>query len=325
MELILILILIPLIIVFSYCWCNKELFSSSFDLSNENRINYYLNGLTEPTIIKKSDIPKNGYFYLLDKSNIGTEQPNTPYFSELTYYYNKTVDNKQIVFKHGDTTKSFRVPVITKSRPVGKNLNVLLKLNKPVHYSPLEHKDVIPFKNKKPIVMWRGNTTGFKKRYQLILNYQNSPNKQIDVGFVNISKNKESKMFTNKIDIKLKPRISIPDMLKCKYLVSMEGIDVGTNLKWIMYSNSVCLKVKETNYVTWFMEDTLEPWVHYIPLASDYSDLESKLEWAENNQEKCLNIIKNANKRVKLFLDTKNEDYLNREVLKRYLKLTTIV
>ena len=40
--------------------------------------------------------------------------------------------------------------------------------------------------------------------------------------------------------------MEIPEMLKYKYLVSMEGVDVGTNLKWILNSNSVCFKVKET-------------------------------------------------------------------------------
>jgi hypothetical protein len=318
-----ILAIITLILIFSYCWCNKELFGNQeFKLTNQNRLEYYLNGLTQPIKIKKSDIPSGHQFHLLDKSNIGKEA-SKPYFSELNHYYKGL--GKPFVFRFGDTIQSFRIPIITKSRPVGKNLNVLLKLDIGIHYSPLEYKRFdIPFKDKKPIVLWRGNTTGFRKRYPLVLNYQNSPNSKIDVGFVNISKNKESRSFTDKIDIKLKKRMEIPEMLKYKYLVSMEGVDVGTNLKWILNSNSVCFKVKETEYVSWFMEDTLVPWVHYIPLNSDYSDLTNKLEWAENNQDKCLKIIKNANERVKPFLDSKNEYYLNREVLKRYLELVTI-
>jgi hypothetical protein len=39
--------------------------------------------------------------------------------------------------------------------------------------------------------------------------------------------------------------------------------------------------------VTWIMEDQLVPWVHYVPLAQDYSDLEDKARWCLANPKKC--------------------------------------
>lgn len=39
---------------------------------------------------------------------------------------------------------------------------------------------------------------------------------------------------------------------------------------------------------------SLKPFVHYIPIKSNFEDLLEKIDWAENNQEKCKEIAKNA-------------------------------
>ena len=38
----------------------------------------------------------------------------------------------------------------------------------------------------------------------------------------------------------------------------------------------------------------MEPWVHFIPIALDFSDLEIKLDWAELNYEQACNISWNG-------------------------------
>ncbi|MDE4959522.1 glycosyl transferase family 90, partial [Francisella tularensis subsp. holarctica] len=57
--------------------------------------------------------------------------------------------------------------------------------------------------------------------------------------------------------------LSIQDQIKYKYIVSIEGYDVATNLKWIMNSNSLCF-MNKPKYETWFMEGTLIPNHHYV-------------------------------------------------------------
>ena len=42
------------------------------------------------------------------------------------------------------------------------------------------------------------------------------------------------------------------------------------------------------------MEELLEPWVHYIPVEEDFSDLEDILAWARANDEKCKMISRRA-------------------------------
>jgi len=78
-------------------------------------------------------------------------------------------------------------------------------------------------------------------------------------------------------------------MLKYKYLLSIEGNDVATGLKWMLYSNSVIF-----TKATWAMEDLLLPFVHYIPIAPDYSNLLEMIRWAEDHQHACQVISKRA-------------------------------
>ena len=103
--------------------------------------------------------------------------------------------------------------------------------------------------------------------------------------------------------------------------MSLEGVDVGTNLKWIMSSNSLCFTPK-LRYETWFMEGTLLPDVHYVQVADDFSDLEQKLDFFEAHPEEALHIVENAKKHVSQFLDEDREDLLCRQVLQRYINLS---
>jgi hypothetical protein len=57
---------------------------------------------------------------------------------------------------------------------------------------------------------------------------------------------------------------------------------------------------------SWLMEGLLEPYVHYIPLKEDFSDLEDIIKWCKNNDGKCKEISENGKKWMEQF---KNKDY----------------
>jgi Glycosyl transferase family 90 len=38
-----------------------------------------------------------------------------------------------------------------------------------------------------------------------------------------------------------------------------------------------------STYTSWAMEELLEPWVHYVPLNEDLSDVEEKMQWVIDN------------------------------------------
>ena len=49
-----------------------------------------------------------------------------------------------------------------------------------------------------------------------------------------------------------------------------------------------------TEYYEWWYI-YMEPWVHYIPLEEDLSDLKDKINWARDNDEKVKEIVANGN------------------------------
>ena len=71
---------------------------------------------------------------------------------------------------------------------------------------------------------------------------------------------------------------TINEHLDYKFIMALEGIDVASNLKWVMSSNSIAVMPRPT-CETWFMEGTLIPNYHYIEIKPDFSDLEERLNY----------------------------------------------
>lgn len=70
------------------------------------------------------------------------------------------------------------------------------------------------------------------------------------------------------------------ELLRYRYLISVEGDDVATNLKWALWSKSAVIMPPPT-MCSWAMEDRLVPWVHYIPVAHDFANLTAAVDWCE--------------------------------------------
>ena len=119
----------------------------------------------------------------------------------------------------------------------------------------------------------------------------------------------------------VKGRLNIGDILKYKYIISVEGNDKDSGLNWKLNSNSVILMAKP-RITTWLMETTLIPGVHYVLLKDDYSDLREKYIWCKNNQAKCEQIIKNANQFMKQFSNQKREEEIEKAVINKYFDIT---
>ena len=121
-------------------------------------------------------------------------------------------------------------------------------------------------------------------------------------------------------------RTSWEEMLKFKVVLSLEGNDVSSSLKWNLLSNSVVMMPPPTA-TSWLMEERLEPWVHYIPIKEDGSDAEEKMQWVGANDLEARRIAE----RGMLFMydllyhpDAKMEDILvKKEILRRYRQFWT--
>ena len=64
------------------------------------------------------------------------------------------------------------------------------------------------------------------------------------------------------------------------------------------------------------MEELLVPWIHYIPVESNFSDLEVQVQWCLDNLEKCELIGAMGACFMEPFLDSNNEDKILSELLK---------
>ena len=89
---------------------------------------------------------------------------------------------------------------------------------------------------------------------------------------------------TNKFS-KLDPTmISFLDMKKYKYLIDLPGHTYSTKLYSFLHMRRVIFRVEGVNREhEFYWEKWLEPWVHYIPVSPDFSDLVVKYREIEEN------------------------------------------
>jgi hypothetical protein len=87
--------------------------------------------------------------------------------------------------------------------------------------------------------------------------------------------------------------LTLGNMLQYKYQIDIDGMaNSWDGFFWKLYSNSLVFKVT-SHWEQWFYKD-LKPWVHYIPVTYDLSDLLEKLEWAIQNDDECKRIAENG-------------------------------
>ena len=258
-----------------------------------DRVNYY-NKLVGETALT-GDVCSVGSFHL--KGN------------RSAYFFDK---DKRFKTLFGDITHVPSEPSIVKSRPlVDDNANsIVLNLDKCRHFIFLH--DTIPFEEKEFKIIFRGECDGKERRRRFVNMYHD--NELCDVRDIcTYNDGKRIKGYTN--------MMSIYDHLKYKFIMSLEGNDVASNLKWVMSSNCIAVMPRPT-CETWYMEGRLIPDYHYLEIKPDYSDLVEKTTWCANNPEKAKEIILNAHKWGSQFQDAKREKLISLLVLEKYFKTT---
>ncbi|MBO5658548.1 MAG: lipopolysaccharide A protein [Duodenibacillus sp.] len=227
-------------------------------------------------------------------------------FFEYSRFFNPTL---KVDTEFGDNTIIPETPSVTKSRPIrGQNANcVVLNLDKVRHFIFL--KDKRTFREKLPTAIFRG-ICAQPHRIAFMEKYFGS-----NVCDCGDTAEKPS------CDQWGKPLITLYDHLKYRYIISLEGNDVASNLKWVMSSNSIAVMPKP-KYETWFMEGRLIPNVHYIQIKDDYSDLEERLHYYNAHPDEAEKIIKHAHEYVRQFQNKDREDLIHLLVLEKYFKLT---
>ncbi|WP_424961470.1 glycosyl transferase family 90 [Ekhidna sp.] len=214
---------------------------------------------------------------------------------------------------YGEAGDTNEIPCIRKSRRADDPTSVIFNFRSLRLTSPCEvsaHND-LPWEQKKNNVIWRGATTGQDQRVQFVEKYF----KEYDVGFASTKQKPH-------LDHLKKDKVSIKEQLQYKFIISLEGNDVASNLRWVLSSNSVPIMTKPY-WQSWIMEDRLEPNMHYLELNNDLSNLNELLHWARNNDAACKKIALNGKKYMSQFLDLDNDLRVQKMVLDEYAKRLT--
>lgn len=181
-----------------------------------------------------------------------------------------------------------------------------------------------PFASKVPRAIWRGGygtlrlsgsnpreNVEFKQRYELVKSsvvVQISPHHDplVDAKFLieeedsMLSRGQMEALFPqNNVwfddDSRDDPIALISHMMTFRYIIATEDDwRIHSDLKWMLLSQSVVLMPDDRRFTSWFMEDRLEPFVHFVPIDSDYNNVSKQIKWCEENREKVEQISERA-------------------------------
>lgn len=273
----------------------------------DQRVDYY-NRLTAFSPLPK-DAPTLGQHTYKNRKG------NSVYFFdtfEFTRYFPKGLRWRMAT---GDVTWTFDAPTIAKTRPLapteGDAANtILMCMDKVRHFLFID--DPVPFDEKQPVVLFRGEIHGKPRRIAFVEKFKGKEG--FDVGDV-----------SGKMDEwYVAPRLTIDQHLRCRYIMALEGNDVASNLKWVMSSNSVAVMPRPT-CESWFMEGRLVPGYHYIEVKPDYSDLEERIQYYNARPDEAKAIVQHAHEYVSQFKDKRRERVISYMVMRKYLQHTNEV
>ncbi len=267
----------------------------------EDRVNYY-NKLETKTSLP-NDAKKLSEHKLKGNKSV--------YFFDTYEYTRWFAPHLKWCYLFGDINYTPAVPSIVKSRPISNNNQnaIILNLDKVRHFCFLNDK--IPFPKKMDKIIFLGAVHGKPRRQRFMEMYFEHP--ACDLGDVSTNST-NPKAWQSKV-------ITLYEHLTYKFIMTLEGNDVASNLKWVMSSNSLAVMPRPT-CETWFMEGRLIPNYHYVEIKSDFSDLIERTNYYIENPDKAQEIIDHAHDYIRQFQDKKREKLISLLVLDKYFTLT---
>lgn len=96
-------------------------------------------------------------------------------------------------------------------------------------------------------------------------------------------------------------KVMVPmiEIFQNKFLICPEGHDCSTSLNWVLVSNCLAI-VPPFHFENVIINSKqLKPYVHFVPIKEDFSNLNDIINWCLKNDNKCQEIVKNANNYMK--------------------------
>jgi hypothetical protein len=267
----------------------------------ETRVQYY-NKLTDPFVCTG---PKIQDYRSFKRSAYAFDiRRYLPYFS----------NENSFSYVFGDTRDVPPEPSFVKARPIdGDNRNsVLLKLNTVRHFQ--FSNDKTPFRAKKNVLVWRGAVHAEPRiQFMKVCSQKN---------YCDIRPSNMTTSAATREIVHIKPHwMSVRQQLEHKFVLSIEGNDVASNLKWILSSQSLCFMCRP-RFETWFMEGTLRPGEHYVEIKPDFSNIEEQIEHYLRCPQEAEQIVRNANSFCAQFFDERREKLISLRVMQKYFELS---
>ena len=93
---------------------------------------------------------------------------------------------------------------------------------------------------------------------------------------------------------------NFPLYLKYKYQINVDGTVAAYRFPFLLSGDSLVFKQDSIFYEHFYTD--LKPFVHFVPIQRDLSDLIEKIKWSMENENLVKSIIKNANAYVREYL-----------------------
>lgn len=277
----------------------------------QDRVAYYLGG-TEKLI---DELPGDKSLFLtkedlLNSTSKLAQAYRNSIFRLLSY---SSLDGHW--FKTGDMPfRGGRLPVVVKIRDAedDRSNGIIFNLKEQRHFPNL--MEILPldidWRDKKNEVIWRGGFSSPARkigRREFVSQFED----KFDVGFVVSDKNDKPQKISNP-----KERMSIPEMLKYKYLPVLDGNDKSTSLIWVLASGSVPIMAKP-RYHSWACEPWLQPGVHYCEMKPDFSNFADQIEYLKSHDDHAREIAENGWAFASQFYDLRRELEVERELVRQ--------
>lgn len=185
-----------------------------------------------------------------------------------------------------------------------------------------------PWKDRKTLAFFRGGATGpgttpqtnqRLKVAQLSKQWKNNGDHILDGGITSWNARDKTKIGgpltfiqPRKLPFKKAGRVPMQEWENYKYIIYIDGHSAAYRMSTQLFLGCLTLMVESPDHYDLWYYHLLQPFVHYVPVSADLSDLREKIQWCVDNDDKAEQIAKNA-------FDFYNQ-HLTKESMTKYLR-----
>ncbi len=283
---------------------------SGEDLHRAERMAEYYCRLPEGAAVGEPGVTVGEFHY-----PYGEKHKFATYFFDLYGVVRYFPDELRFGYKFGDLREAPAGATFVKSRPIvgegERSMATLLRLNALRHYRWVAPWEDVAFEEKKDMLVSRAVSVQ-PWRQKLLERWFGD--ERCDIGHTAKEPLREHPEWS-------KDFLSVAEHLKFKFIATVEGNDVATNLKWVMSSGSLAV-MPRPKVESWFAEGLLRGNEEYVEVKDDFSDLMERLEFYASHPKEAKEIVEAAHRYVAPFRDERLQLATQILTARRYFELT---